>query len=146
MDGLGAVAGGAASCSSATTYIESASGIAAGARTGLASVVTGLLFLGALVAGPLAGVIPAEATSGALVLVGALMMGVVREVDWDDPVHAIPVFLTLVFMPLASSITDGIGAGFLSYAALALLSGRWRELHPLMLGSCVLFLLYFTLG
>jgi AGZA family xanthine/uracil permease-like MFS transporter len=146
VDGLGAVAGGAASCSSATTYIESASGLAAGARTGLASVVTGVLFLMALVAGPLASVVPAEATAGALVLVGSLMLGVVREVAWDDPVHAIPVFLTLVFMPLASSITDGIGAGFLSYAALALSSGRGREVHPLMWGSCALFLVYFILG
>lgn len=146
VDGLGAVAGGAASCSSATTYIESASGIAAGARTGLASVVTGLLFLCALVFGPLAAVVPAEATAGALVLVGALMLGVVREIAWDDPVCAIPVFLTLVLMPLTASITDGIGAGFVSYTVLAALAGRYREVQPLMFLASALFVIYFALG
>jgi len=145
VDSLAAVAGGAASASSATTYIESASGITAGARTGLASVVTGALFAVTLFLSPLAGVIPSEATAPALVLVGFLMLSVVRHLPWGDPAVAIPAFLTLVVMPFTYSITDGIGAGFVSYAVLQAATGRARRLHPLLVGTAVVFVAYFAL-
>ena len=146
VDSLAAVAGGAASASSATTYIESASGIAEGARTGLASIVTGALFLVALFLSPLAGVIPPEATAPALVLVGFLMLSVVRDLPWDDLAVAIPAFLTMVVMPFTYSITDGIGAGFVSYVVLALASGRARTVRPLMALAAALFAVYFAIA
>lgn len=145
VDGLAAAFGGAASASSATTYIESASGIAEGGRTGLASVVTGVLFLGALFISPLAGMIPPEATAPALILVGFLMMSVVRDMPWGDYGVAIPAFLTMVVMPFNYSITDGIGWGFISYTVIQLALGRWRSVHPLMAVSALLFFLYFAL-
>ncbi len=146
VDSVAAAVGGAASASSATTYIESASGIAEGGRTGLASVVTGLLFLAALFVSPLAAVIPPEATAPALILVGFLMMSVIREMPWDDYAVAIPAFLTVVVMPFTYSITDGIGWGFVSYTAIMLLTGRIRETRPMMVLSSVLFALYFAAG
>jgi AGZA family xanthine/uracil permease-like MFS transporter len=146
VDSLAAVAGGAASASSATTYIESASGIAEGGRTGLASVVTGVLFLIALFFSPLAGVIPPEATAPALVLVGFLMLSVARELPWDDYAIAIPAFLTLVVMPFTFSITDGIGAGFVSYTVLQAATGGARRIHWMLWLSTVLFVLYFALA
>jgi adenine/guanine/hypoxanthine permease len=145
VDSLAAAAGGAASASSATTYIESASGISEGARTGLASVVTGLLFLLALFLSPLAGVIPPEATAPALILVGFLLLSVARELPWDDYTIAIPAFLTLIVMPFTYSITDGIGAGFISYTVIQLASGQARRLHWMMILASVLFFLYFAL-
>ena len=145
VDSLAAVAGGAASASSATTYIESASGISEGGRTGLASVVTGLLFLLALFFSPLAGVIPPEATAPALILVGFFMMSVVRELPWDDYSVAIPAFLTMVVMPFNYSITDGIGWGFVSYTVIKLATGRAREVHWMMMVSSLAFVLYFAI-
>jgi AGZA family xanthine/uracil permease-like MFS transporter len=145
VDSLAAVAGGAASASSATTYIESASGIAAGGRTGLTSIVTGVLFLLALFLSPIAGIIPPEATAPALVLVGFLMMSVVRDLPWDDYSIAIPAFLTMVVMPFTYSITDGIGWGFVSYIVIKLLLGRIRDVHWMMVLSSVAFLVYFAI-
>lgn len=139
-----AAVGGAASASSATTYIESASGISEGGRTGLASIVTGLLFLTALFASPLAGVIPPEATAPALILVGFLMMSVVRELPWNDYAVAIPAFLTMVVMPFSYSITDGIGWGFVSYTVVKLATGQIREVHWMTVLSSVLFVAYFA--
>ena len=146
VDSLAAIAGGAAGASSATTYIESASGAAAGGRTGLASVVTGLLFAACLFLSPLAGVVPPQATGAILVLVGFLMMREVGSITWDDPTEAIPAFLTLTVMPFTYSITNGIGAGFVSYVALKLLTGRGREVRPLMAGAAVAFVVYFVVG
>ena len=114
IDSLAAVAGGAAGASSATTYIESAAGAAAGGRTGLASVVTGLLFAACLFISPLAGVVPPQATGAVLVLVGFFMMRDVGSLPWDDATEAIPAFLVLTVMPFTYSITNGIGAGFIS--------------------------------
>ena len=145
VDALAAVAGGVASCSSNTTYIESAAGVADGARTGLASVVTGVLFLGALFLTPLAGVVPHEAATPALVVVGFLLMGQVRDIPWDDYDIALPAFLTIVLMPFTFSITNGIGAGFVSYVALKLLRGRIREVHWLMAVVAVAFVAYFAI-
>jgi adenine/guanine/hypoxanthine permease len=115
VDSLAAAAGGAASCSSNTTYIESAAGVGEGARTGLASVVTALLFLVALFLTPLVEVVPLEAAAPALVVVGFLLMTQVAQIPWDDLEVAIPAFLTIVLMPFTFSITNGIGAGFIAY-------------------------------
>ncbi len=145
VDSVAAVAGGAASASSATTYIESASGISEGGRTGLASVVTGALFLLALFFSPLAGVIPPEATAPALILVGFLMMSVVRDLPWNDYTVAIPAFLTMVVMPFNYSITDGIGWGFVSYTVIKLVSGRFRDVHWMMALSSLAFVIYFAI-
>lgn len=146
VDSLAAAAGGAVGASSATTYIESASGAAAGGRTGLTSVVTGLLFALCLFLSPLAGVVPPQATGAILVLVGFLMMREVGAIGWDDPTEAIPAFLALTVMPFTYSITNGIGAGFIAYALLKLLTGRMRQVHPLMLASSLAFVVYFALG
>ena len=105
-----------------TSYIESASGVGEGARTGLASVVTGLLFLVAIFFTPLVAIIPSEAAVPALVVVGFLMMQQVKGIDWDDLEIAIPAFLTIVLMPFTYSITDGIGAGFITYVVIKLVA------------------------
>jgi AGZA family xanthine/uracil permease-like MFS transporter len=146
VDSLAAVAGGLASTSSATTYIESAAGIADGARTGLASVVTGLLFLAAMFFAPLAGVVPAEATASALVVVGFLMAGMLAEVDWRDLPHAGPAFLTAIVMPFTWSISNGIGAGVIAHVILMVSAGRAREIHVLLWIVAVAFAAFFALG
>lgn len=146
VEGLGAVAGGAASSSSNTVYIESASGIAEGARTGLASIVTGLLFLVAMFFTPLYEVVPLEAAAPALVLVGALMMRQVKEIDFTDLATGIPAFLTIVVMPFTYSIADGIGAGFISYVLLQTATGRARQVHPLLWVVAAAFVLFFASG
>jgi AGZA family xanthine/uracil permease-like MFS transporter len=145
VDSLAAAAGGAASASSNTSYIEAASGIAAGGRTGLTSVVVAVLFAACLFISPLAGVIPPEATGPALVLVGFFMLTLIRDIDWGDIEVALPAFLTIVLMPFTFSITNGVGAGFVSYAVLKLARGKIRELHPLLAGVSVAFLLYFAI-
>ncbi len=145
VDSLAAVAGGAASASSNTTYIESAAGVGDGARTGLASVVTGLLFLGALLVTPLVSVVPFEAASPALVIVGFLLLTQIRNIDFDDYAIAIPAFLTIVLMPFTYSITNGIGAGFISYALLKSTQGKGREVSPLLWVIAVLFVVYFAI-
>ena len=143
VDSLAAVAGGAASASSNTTYIESAAGVGDGARTGLASVFTGVLFLGALLLTPLVTVVPFEAASPALVIVGFLLLTQIRNIDFDDYAIAIPAFLTIVLMPFTYSITNGIGAGFISYAVLKATQGKAREVHPLLWVIAALFVIYF---
>jgi AGZA family xanthine/uracil permease-like MFS transporter len=144
VDSLAAAAGGAASASSNTTYIESSAGIGEGARTGLASVVTGLLFLCCLFISPLAGIIPSAATAPVLVIVGAMMFELVRHIQWTEPGIALPVLLTIVLMPMTYSITNGVGAGFVSYTVLALLGGR--RVHPLLIGFSAVFVWYFIHG
>ncbi|HWL34987.1 MAG TPA: NCS2 family permease [Frankiaceae bacterium] len=145
VDSVAAVAGGAASVSSNTTYIESAAGVGEGARTGLASVVTGLLFLVALFFTPLVAVVPYEAASPALVIVGFLMLTQVRVIPWDDYTIAIPAFLTIVLMPFTYSITNGIGAGFVSYVAIRAAQGRWRDVGWLLWLISALFVVYFAI-
>lgn len=143
VDSLGAAFGGLVSSSSNTTYIESAAGISEGGRTGLTSVVVGLLFLASLFISPLAGVIPPHATAPALVVVGFLMMTIVRQIPWDDYDVAIPAFLTMVIMPFTYSITNGIGAGFVVYTVIKVLRGKARDVHWMMYVSAVAFLIYF---
>ncbi|MFI9643304.1 NCS2 family permease [Micromonospora sp. NPDC051925] len=146
VDSIAAAAGGAASVSSNTSYIESASGVAEGARTGVANLVTGVLFLLAMFLSPLSTVIPFEAASTALVVVGFLMMTAVRTIDWTDYEIAIPGFLTITLMPFTYSISNGIGAGIISYVLLKLAKGKAREIHPLLYAVAVLFVLYFLRG
>jgi AGZA family xanthine/uracil permease-like MFS transporter len=146
VDSIAAAAGGAASTSSNTSYIESAAGVAEGARTGVANLVTGALFLMAMFIAPLVSVVPFEAASTALVVVGFLMMIGVRNIDWTDYEIAIPAFLTMVLMPFTYSISNGIGAGVISYVVIKLARGKGRELHPMLYGVAVLFLAYFLRG
>jgi AGZA family xanthine/uracil permease-like MFS transporter len=146
VDSLAAVAGGLGSVSSNTSYIESASGVGEGARTGLASVVTGIGFLVALLLSPLVKIVPSEATAPVLVLVGFLMMQQVAELDWRDLEEAIPAFLTMVLMPFTYSITNGIGAGFVAYTLIKLVRGKARQVHPLMWVIAALFFIYFAQG
>ncbi|GAA2337783.1 NCS2 family permease [Saccharopolyspora halophila] len=146
VEGLGAVAGGAGSASSNTVFVESASGIAEGARTGLANVVTGVLFLAAMFLTPLYQVVPVEAAAPALVVVGAMMLAQIRQIDLGDFTVALPAFLTIVVMPFTYSIANGIGAGFVSYVLLRAFGGRSREIHPLMWVVAAAFVLYFASG
>ncbi|HET9860492.1 MAG TPA: NCS2 family permease [Nocardioidaceae bacterium] len=145
VDSLAAAAGGAASVSSNTSYIESASGVGEGARTGLASVVTGLLFLLATIFAPLVSIIPNEAAVPALVLVGFLMMQQVKNIDWDDMEIALPAFLTIALMPFTYSISVGIGAGFIAYVLIKLVRGKAGQVHPLMWVVALLFVVYFAI-
>ena len=143
VDSVAAAAGGAASVSSNTSYIESAAGVAEGARTGVANLVTGGLFLVAMFFAPLVAIVPFEAASVALVVVGFLMMTAVRSIDWTDYEIAIPAFLAIVLMPFTYSISTGIGAGFITYALLKAARGKAREVSPLMWGAAALFVIYF---
>jgi adenine/guanine/hypoxanthine permease len=145
VDSIAAAAGGAASVSSNTSYIESASGVGEGARTGLASIVTGVLFLLATFLAPLVAVVPYEAATPALVVVGFLMMQQVKGIDWNDLEIAIPAFLTIVLMPFTYSITAGIGAGFVAYVVIKIVRGKVGSLHPLMWVTAALFVVYFAI-
>ena len=144
VEGAGAVVGGAASASSNTVFVESAAGIAEGARTGLASVVTGLLFLAAMFFTPLYEVVPSEAAAPALVVVGAMMIGQLKEIDWSRFELALPAFLTVVSMPFTYSIANGIGIGFITWVVLAVAQGNWRKVHPLLWIVAALFVVYFA--
>ncbi len=143
VDSLAAVAGGAGSISSNTSYIESASGVGEGARTGLASLVTGLLFLLTTFFAPLVAVIPYEAATPALIIVGFLMMTQVKNIDWEDYGIAIPAFLTIILMPFTYNISVGIGAGFVSFVVIRLVQGRRKDIHPLLFLVAGLFMIYF---
>ena len=143
IDSIAAAAGGAASVSSNTSYIESASGVGEGARTGLASVVTGILFLLTTFLAPLVAVIPYEAATPALLIVGFLMMTQIKSIDWEDYGIAIPAFLTIILMPFTYSISVGIGAGFVSYVVIRTFQGRIKEVHPLLMIVAGLFMVYF---
>ena len=158
VDSLAAVAGGAAGSSSATTYIESAAGIGVGGRTGLTAVITGALFLLAMPFWPIVGVVPAQATAPALILVGFLMTGVLarREettasgekvvtggIDFTNIAIGLPALATIVLMPLTYNITNGIGAGFLLYTAIRLVKGEAKAIHPALYVVTAAFLVYF---
>ncbi|GCE40413.1 NCS2 family permease [Rhodococcus sp. USK10] len=146
VEGTGAIVGGGASASSNTVFVESASGIAEGARTGLANVVTGLLFLAAMFLTPLYSVVPIEAAAPALVVVGAMMIGQVRDIDFTKFSIALPAFLTIIVMPFTYSIANGIGVGFVSWVVLNAASGGIKKIHPLMWVVALLFVAYFAVG
>jgi AGZA family xanthine/uracil permease-like MFS transporter len=145
VDSIAAAAGGAGGVSSNTSYIESAAGVGEGARTGLASVVTGVLFLLATFLAPLVAVVPYEAATPALIIVGYLMMTQVKEIDWDDIEVALPAFLTIVLMPFTYSITAGIGAGFIAFALIKAVRGKASQVHPLLWITAGLFVIYFAI-
>ena len=146
VDALGAVAGGAGSASSNQIFVESSTGIADGARTGLANVVTGVLFLAAMFLTPLVSMVPFEAVAPAMVVVGFLMAKNAVDIDWQDWGGAIPSFLTFAIMPFTYSIADGIGAGFVSYAFIRVVQGRGKEVHPLMYVVAAAFVLFYGVG
>ncbi len=145
VDSIGAIAGGAGGVSSNTSFVESSTGVADGARTGLAAIVTGVVFLFATFLSPIFAMVPNEAAAPALVAVGFLMMQQVTEIDWKDLGVAIPAFMTVAFMPFGYSITVGIGVGFITYVILEAVQNRARKVHPLMWVVAALFVIYFLL-
>lgn len=145
VDSLAAIAGGLGGVSSNTSFLESATGVAEGARTGFSSVVTGILFLLATFLSPLIAVVPSEAAAPALVVVGFLMMQQVTEIDWKNLSEAIPAFMTIAFTPFSYSITVGIGVGFITYVVVETFTGKARKVHPLMWISAAMFVIYFLL-
>ncbi|GAA0610425.1 NCS2 family permease [Kutzneria viridogrisea] len=146
VDGLGAVAGGVSGSAPNTVFLESAAGVGEGARTGLASVVSGLLLAATLLFTPLAAVVPAQAAAPALVLIGGLMMAQCRHIPWQDSDFTIPAFLTLAVVPFTYSITNGVGAGIVSYVVVKLGKGQWRQVHWLVALIAVVFVAYFVVG
>jgi AGZA family xanthine/uracil permease-like MFS transporter len=142
-DSIATLVGALAGTSTVTSYIESASGVEVGGRTGLTSVVVGVLFLLTLLFAPLVQAIPAAATAPALILVGAMMMGALKEVEWFDPIEAIPAFLTLIMIPLSFSIANGLAFGLVSHAVLTLVTGRARRKDWLLFVLAALFVLRF---
>ncbi|MEV6161332.1 NCS2 family permease [Streptomyces sp. NPDC052052] len=146
VDGVAVAAGGASSSSATTCFVESTAGVGEGARTGLASVVTGLLFTVALFLTPLATMVPSQAATPALVAVGFLITaGSVRDVDWSDYTLAIPAFLAMLMMPFTYSITNGIGIGFIAFSVLRVVAGRWREVPVAMYVVSVVFVFYYAM-
>ncbi|MEU0087632.1 NCS2 family permease [Streptomyces sp. NPDC006274] len=146
VDGLAVAAGGAASCSANTCFVESTAGVGEGARTGLSSVVTGGLFSLALFLTPLATMVPSQAATPALVAVGFLILaGSIKDIDWSDYTIAAPAFLALVMMPFTYSITHGIGIGFITFSALRLAAGRGREVPAAMYAVSAVFVFYYAM-
>lgn len=143
VDSIAAAAGGAAGISSNTSYIESAAGVGEGARTGLASIVTGIAFLLTTFLAPLVAIIPYEAATPALIIVGFLMMTQIKDIDWDDMGIALPAFLTIILMPFTYNISVGIGAGFITHVVIRVVQGRGKEVHPLLYFVSGLFMVYF---
>jgi AGZA family xanthine/uracil permease-like MFS transporter len=146
VEGVGAIAGGATSSSSSTVFIESGAGIGEGARTGLANVVTGAIFLLAMFLTPLTSIVPTEIAAAALVIVGAMMMAQIKYIDLGDFSVLLPVFLTVTVMPLTYSIANGIGAGFVSWVLVQALSGKARKVSPLLWVVAAGFVLFFARG
>ena len=146
VEGLGAVAGGLTSSSSNTVFIESGAGIGEGARTGLANVVTGAVFLLAMFFTPLTQIVPTEVAAAALVVVGAMMMSQIQHIDFSDFSVLLPVFLTVSVMPLTYSIANGIGAGFVSWVVIHALSGGARKVHWLLWAVAAGFVIFFARG
>ncbi|MDI3508177.1 MAG: adenine/guanine/hypoxanthine permease [Clostridiales bacterium] len=131
--------------SNVTTYVESAAGISEGGRTGLTSVVTAICFILALFLSPVVGIVSAQATAPALIIVGVLMIGAIMKINFDDFTEALPAFFTLVMMPFTYSIANGIAAGFIFYTLIKIVTGKAKEVHPIMYVFTVLFILKFAL-
>lgn len=146
VEGVGAIAGGGASASSNTVFVDSAAGIGEGARTGLASVVTGVLFLAAMFLTPLTQIVPLEVAAATLVVVGAMMMAQITDIDFTDFRVALPAFLTIVVMPLTYNIANGIGVGFIAWVIINAVSGRAKTISPLLWIVAALFVLFFVRG
>ncbi|CAL9564859.1 Guanine_hypoxanthine permease PbuG [Streptomyces sp. enrichment culture] len=146
VDGAGGAIGGVAGGSGQTVFVESATGVGEGARTGLASVVTGAFFAACLFLTPLTAIVPQEIASAALVVIGAMMLTNARHVDWADRATAVPVFLTVVLMPFTYTITAGVAAGIVSHVAVRTARGKAREVGAFMWALTAVFLVYFALG
>jgi len=144
VDSIAAAVGGLAGTSSNTTYIESAAGVAEGGRTGFTAVVTGVLFLAAILLSPLAGIVPSQATAPVLILVGFLMFTLIKDIDVSDVEEGIPALLTMVLMPLTYDIAIGIGAGFISWTFIKVIRGKLDQIHPLMWAVSVAFIVFFA--
>ncbi|MEQ4732588.1 NCS2 family permease [Providencia rettgeri] len=145
VDSLSSVAGSAMGTSSVTAYIESSSGVSVGGRTGLTAIVVGVLFLLTMFISPLAGMVPAYATAGALIYVGVLMTSSLTRVKWNDLTESVPAFITAVMMPFSFSITEGIALGFIAYCAMKIGTGRWRDLGLCVILVAAMFLLKMVL-
>ena len=143
-DATATVFGSLTGTSTVTSYVESTAGVAAGGRTGITAIVTGVLFLGAIVAAPFIGIVPAAATAPALILVGSLMLATITEIRWHDPLVAVPAFLTLVLIPLTYSIANGLGFGVIAWAVLHLITGKFRKQDWLLYVLAALFLARFV--
>ncbi|HOQ09560.1 MAG TPA: NCS2 family permease [Syntrophomonadaceae bacterium] len=144
-DSLGTMASAVLGTSTVTSYIESASGVAEGGRTGLTAITAAVLFLAALIFAPLIGLVPGFATAPALIIVGALMLTEIVHVDFKDFTETLPAFLTIIGMPLTYSIATGLGLGFIGYTLVKLFSGRWRDIHWMMYIIAILFVINFVL-
>ncbi len=142
-DAMATIVGALTGTSTVVSYIESAAGVAAGGRTGVTAIVTGLLFVLALFIAPVVGVIPAAATSPALIIVGSMMVSVVAEIEWHDPEVAIPAFLTMMTIPLTFSIANGLAFGFTAYTLLKMALGKFREVNWFVYLLTALFILRF---
>lgn len=145
-DAIATCTGALLGTSTVTTFVESSTGVSEGARTGLSSVVVGVLFLLSCVLAPIAGIIPSAATAPALIIVGMFMIGNVSKVDWSDPEVALPAFLTIAIMPFAYSISDGIGFGFISYTLIKLARGKAKEVPVLLYILSALFVVMYILS
>jgi AGZA family xanthine/uracil permease-like MFS transporter len=142
-DSIATMAGSLAGTSTVVSYIESAAGVAAGGRTGIPAIVTGLLFVAALFLAPVAGAIPAAATAPALIIVGCLMMPVVAEIQWNDIEVAVPAFLTMMAIPLTFSIANGLAFGFTTYTLMKVLRGKFRQVNWLVYVLTAIFIARF---
>jgi len=143
-DATATIFGSLTGTSTVTSYVESSAGVAAGGRSGVTAIVTGLLFLCAIGAAPFVGIVPAAATAPALILVGSMMLSTVSEISWDDPLVAVPAFLTMVLIPFTYSIANGLGFGIISWAVIHLATGRFRRQDWLLYVLAVLFLFRFV--
>lgn len=142
-DAVATVVGSLAGTSTVTSYVESTAGVASGGRSGVTAIVTGLCFLVALFAAPFVGIVPTAATAPALIIVGSLMLTTITEIPWNEPLSAIPAFLTLIMIPLSASIANGLGFGVIAYACVHLLGGKFRRQDWLLYLLAVLFLARF---
>ena len=145
-DAIATCCGAVLGTSTVTTFVESSTGIAEGARTGLSSIVVGILFILSCFFAPVAHAIPSAATAPALIIVGVYMIKGATEINWNDFEEACPAFLTISVMPFAYSISDGIGFGFISYAIIKVCRGKAKEVKPLVYIIAILFILKYILG
>jgi AGZA family xanthine/uracil permease-like MFS transporter len=143
-DATATVFGSLTGTSTVTSYVESTAGVAAGGRSGVTAIVTGLLFLVAVGAAPFVGIVPNAATAPALILVGSMMLATITEIRWHEPLVAVPAFLTLILIPLTYSIANGLGFGIIAWAVLHLVTGNWRKQDWLLYTLAVLFALRFV--
>jgi AGZA family xanthine/uracil permease-like MFS transporter len=143
-DSIGTSIGAVLGTSNTTTYVESAAGIGAGGRTGLTSIVTAILFILAIFLAPVAGIVPAAATAPALIVVGIMMMSAFRDIKWDILDEAIPAFFAGVFMAICYNISYGIAGGFIFYCIVKFVKGQFEDVHPIIIGSALVFILNFV--